>query len=385
MKIIYKSWEVGMKKSFKVGQKSLVGILSSMQPICSKKTTLDVTESIFFQVMPRELILKATDLEIALQSSLAIESSLEETETFLISGRRIFDLVKEIEGEIEFVISQNFLKLKAQGVDLQLNIRPSQDFPPFPERIENLMQVDSQFFLSLLNKVSFVIPNNHTNNALNGVFFECNENGLTLVATDGHSLAEIKTDKYKLPEGKKWLLPKKAVLELKKVLEGNDAQDVFLGTCSNQLVFSGEQFNFFTKLIVDPFPQYKPVMDKEGFLPATVSKSSFVKTLKRSSCLLAGQFLSTNFKFKPGMLDISLQNKEVGKLKESISIEKFEGEEIESKFYSPYLLNGLQAFGEDDVTFFVKNKAKPIIFESNKDDHMLTYLVMPVSAQSEAE
>lgn len=373
-----------MKKIFTVDQKSLLGMLSSMQPICSKRTTLDVTESILFQVMPRELILKSTDLEISLQSSVPIESNLEDSETFLISGKRIFELIKEIEGEIEFVIADNHLKLKATGVDLQLNIRSTEDFPPFPERIENLMEMDSSFLLKLIGKVSFVIPNNHSNNALNGVFFECNENALTLVATDGHSLAEVKTAKYQLPESKKWLLPKRAVLELKKILEGSDSKKVFVGTCSSQLVFSGTHFNFFTKLIVDPFPQYKPVLEKEGFFPATVAKGALVKTLKRSNCLLAGQFLSTNFTFKPGRIDISLQNKEVGKLKESVHLEKFDGETIESRFYSPYLLTGLQAFGEDEISFFVKNKAKPIIFESKQEDHHLTYLVMPVSSTSEA-
>jgi len=369
-----------MKKTFKVDQKSLVGMLSSMQPICSKKTTLDVTESILFQVTPRELILKATDLEISLQSSVPIESTLEEAESFLISGKRVYELVKEVEGEVELLLAQNHLKLKARGVDLQLNIRSAEDFPPFPERIENLMQVDSSFLLKILGKVSFVVPNNHSNNALNGMLFECNEDGLTLVATDGHSLAEIKTDKYTLQDGKKWLLPKRAVLELKKILEGSDSQNLFVGTCSSQLVFSGAQFNFFTKLIVDPFPQYKPVLEKEGFYQVTVAKSSFVKTLKRSNCLLAGEFLSTNFTFSANKLAISLHNKEVGKLQESIDLANFEGEDIESRFYSPYLLNVLQVLVEDDIQFFVKDQTKPIIFESAQDDHRLTYLVMPVSA-----
>ena len=372
-----------MKNSFKVDQKVLVGLLSSMQPICSKKTTLDVTESILFQIMPRELILKATDLEISLQSSVSIESNLEETTAFLISGKRIFELVKEIEGEIEFVLTESHLRLKAQGVDLQLNIRPSQDFPTFPERIENLMQVDSSFLLSMIGKVSFVVPHNHSNNALNGVLFECNEKEMLMVATDGHCLSMVRTDKYKLADPKKWLLPKRAVLELKKVLESSsETENLFLGTCSSQLVFSGAHFNFFTKLIADPFPQYKPVMDKEGFLPAKIVKSSLVKTLKRSNCLLAGQFLSTNFTFKPGSLAISLHNKEVGKLKETVSLDKFEGEAVESRFYSPYLLSGLQAFAEDEVSFFIKNKAKPIIFEAEEKDYHLTYLVMPVSASS---
>jgi DNA polymerase-3 subunit beta len=377
-----------MSKSFTVDQRALVATLSSMQPICSKKTTLDVTESILFQVMPRELNLKGTDLEISLQSSIPIESTVDETTTFLISGKRIFELVKEIEGEIEFIIAQNHLRLKANGVNLQLNIKSAEDFPPFPERIENLMQIESLFLLKLISKVSFVVPSNHSNNALNGVLFECNEKAMTLVATDGHSLAEVTSEKYKLAEPKKWLLPKRAILELKKILEGNlsDAQDgasnLFIGTCSSQLVFSGAHFNFFSRLIVDPFPQYKPVLDKEGFFPATVAKGALVKTLKRSNCLLAGQFLSTNFVFKGEAIDVSLHNKEVGKLKESIRLEKFEGEDVESRFYSPYLLNGLQAFSGDTVNFFIKNKTKPIIFETEEEDFNLKYLVMPVSATS---
>lgn len=374
-----------MSTTFKVDQKSLVSTLSSLQPICSKKTTLDVTESILFQVMPRELILKGTDLEISLQSSMPIESNLDEAVTFLISGKRIFELVKEIEGEIEFTIAKSHLRMKANGVDLQLNIRSAEDFPPFPERIENLMQIDSSFLLKLLGKVSFVVPSNHSNNALNGVLFECNDKEMTLVATDGHSLAEITSPKYTLAEAKKWLLPKRAVLELKKILEGGDSENLFVGTCNSQLVFSGAHFNFFTKLIVDPFPQYKPVLEKEGFFPATVAKGALVKTLKRSNCLLAGQFLSTNFTFKEGALDVALHNKEVGKLKESIQLAKFTGESVESRFYSPYLLNGLQAFSDEEISFYIKNKAKPIIFETAEEDYRMTYLVMPVSATSGAD
>ena len=77
-----------------------------------------------------------------------------------------------------------------------------------------------------------------------------------------------------------------------------------------------------------------------------------------------------------------MTNKEVGKLKESVELGLYEGEDVESRFYSPYILNGLQAFAEDDVKLFVKSKAKPIIFESEKDDFHLKYLVMPVSATS---
>jgi len=369
-----------MDGKFVVAQKDLQALLSSMQPICNKKTTLDVTESIFFQIAPRELTLKSTDLEISLQSSMAIESDLTETVNFLISGKRIFEIVKEMDGNIEFAIHQNQLILKSGNIDLALNIKESDEFPPFPERIENLMNFKSTFLLQMLNKVAFLIPQNNASASLNGMLLEITPEAMSMVATDGHSLAQVITKKYVLGEEKKWLVPKRAVLELKKLFEGSGAEDdVFLGTCGNQLVFSGKNFNFFTKLISEAFPQYKPVLEKDGFFPAVMAKDPFLRTLKRTSCLLAGQFVSSTFRFMPGALKVSMHNKEVGKIDEELNLETYDAQEIESRFYAPYLLNGLQAFSDKNLQFFIKNGAKPIIFEAKDEDFIQTYLVMPVS------
>jgi len=84
-----------MAETFVVEQKSLLSILSSMQPICSKRTTLDATTSVLFNVGPRELVLKSTDLEISLQSSYALsQCSLSEPCSFLVNGKRLFDIAK---------------------------------------------------------------------------------------------------------------------------------------------------------------------------------------------------------------------------------------------------------------------------------------------------
>ena len=101
--------------------------------------------------------------------------------------------------------------------------------------------------------------------------------------------------------------------------------------------------------------------------------------MRRSACLLSGQFLATQFAFDKEMLKVSIENKEVGKLNEQLPLSNFKGEELDIRFYAPYLLNGLQAFEDKEVTFFLKNETKPIIFQADKSDYQLTYLVMPVS------
>lgn len=370
-----------MSHTFTVEQASLLSLLSSMQPICSKRTALDVTESILFQVSPRELILKATDLEISLQSSAPIDSTLTETVKFLVSGKRIFDVVKELEGTIEFVVTDQQIRLNAaQGIGLSLMIKDAQDFPPFPERIENLMHIESSFLLSMLAKVAFLIPQNNANPALNGMLLECNDKEFAMVATDGHCLVRVNSPKYSLPEANKWLLPKRAVLELKKILEANESTHVFLGTCAGQLVFSGANFNFFTRLIAEAFPQYEPILNRDGFKAAVVARDPFVKTLKRANCLLAGQFVSAAFNFGVDRLNVRLDNKEVGSLEEALPLTNYEGDKVECRFYPPYLLNGLQAFDDKEIQFHIKNASRPLLFEATQDNYHLIYLVMPVSA-----
>ena len=369
-----------MADSFVIDQKELFTVLSSMQPICAKRTTLDVTSCILFHIGHKEITLKSTDLEISLQSRCAIqECSVIDNKSFLVPGKRIFDIVKELDGELKFYISDRDISLFSNNVELALNIKSVEEFPPFPERIENLMDMEASFLLSLLDKVSFLIPQNNANQALNGLFMELTSQEMKLTSTDGHCLAQVRTSHYSLPETRTWLIPRRAVFELKKVIDSSKVTTIFLGMCGNQLVFSGESFNFFTKLLADQFPEYTSILDKEGFIPAKIARANLIKTLRRSTCLLSGQFLATQFEFNKDVLHVSMQNKEVGQLKEVVPLENFQHDEIDIRFYAPYLLNGLVSFPDELITFYLKNETRPIMFDLERTEYHMIYLVMPVS------
>lgn len=133
-------------------------------------------------------------------------------------------------------------------------------------------------------------------------------------------------------------------------------------------------------MLSDQFPAYESILKKDGFNPARVSRADFIKTLRRSTCLLSGQFLATSFSFSPHQLKVCLKNNEVGSLEETLAMEDYTGESLEMRFYSPYLLNGLQSLSGDNVTCYLKNSTRPIIFESVDKNSQMVYLVMPVSA-----
>lgn len=365
--------------TFVVEQKPFVSLLAAMQPICTKRTTLDATSYLHISVGHRELVIKSTDLEVSLQASHPLqEGNSADTPPFLVSGKRLFDIVKELDGLITFSLVNNQLVIRSGSVRLSLNIRDAQDFPPFPERIENLLDLDANTVLAMLGKVNFLIPQNNTNPALNGLYLEIVPSGMTMTTTDGHSLAQAGTARYHLQEARHWLIPRRAIFEVKKLLENSNDTTVFLGMCGKQLVFSGESFNFFTKLLADPFPEYKHIIERQDFRAAVVDRSELTKTLRRSSCLLSGQFIATNFGFASDMLNVSMENKEVGALAEKLPLTAFDGDPVDIRFYAPYLLAGLQVFVDDKLKFFLKNASKPIVFESEYETIHLLYLVMPV-------
>lgn len=371
---------------FSIDQKTLAHVLASMQPICTKRSPLEATSSILFQASAKELVVKSTDLEISLQISCPLSDITDgDAYSFLVSGKRLFDLTRELDGTINFEVDKQQVLVAAGAAQLSLNVKDAHEFPPFPERIENLMHLQSKQLLAMLDKVIFVVPQNNANPALNGLFVEINQDGMTMTATDGHCLAQTHTHHYTLPTQRSWLLPRRALTELKKILESVDDETIFLGVCGNQLVFSGESFNFFTKMLNDAFPQYKQIMDHSNFQERVALRADLIKTLRRASCLLSGQFIATQFVFTDNEVAVSMHNKEVGRLQERIKLIKgFEGE-LDIRFYAPYLLNGLTALSGDTVHFFLQNKSRPLIVKSTDDTGTFTYLVMPVSPTTQQQ
>jgi DNA polymerase-3 subunit beta len=374
-----------MEKKFIIEQKQLLSVLTAMQPICTRRTTIDATSCIMFNIGAKELILKSTDLEISLQASCSvIESDFRQAEQFLVPGKRIFDIIKELSDTIVLEVHENQLHITCDDVHLSLNIKDASEFPPLPERIENLMHIESAIFKTMLEGVSFLVPQNNSNPALNGLFIEVSPADFKMTATDGHSLAQVSSSDFTLETSRSWLLPRRAVFELKKILDSYNDAALFVGTCSSQLVFSGEHFNFFSKLLVDAFPKYQPILQKDGFHAAKLDRAHFLKTLKRSTCLLSGQFIATQFKFSSEAMHVMMNNKEVGKLNERVPLYDYTQHEIEARFYAPYLLSGVQTF-QENISFYLHSATKPIIFESVTPQVSRLYLVMPVSAAQAAQ
>jgi DNA polymerase-3 subunit beta len=90
---------------------------------------------------------------------------------------------------------------------------------------------------------------------LNGLYFEVDQDNITVVATDGHrlSIGEIKQSNN-LDKKKTVILPRKAVLELTKLLNKNEHDEVDIHLSENYFYLVSDNTTIISRLIDGNFP-----------------------------------------------------------------------------------------------------------------------------------
>ena len=368
-----------------VSKDDLLPILSAIQGITTRKSVLDVTSYAYIETNGSELTIKSTDMEIAYQASISVRQSNRgissyDPISFLLNGKRFYELVKDFAPEIELKYDGTSCFIESAQVKAQLLARNPDDFPGMPQKIENIFAIETQKLCSTLDWTSSIASHSGINPAFQSVLIETEQTKLTVTATDGHCLAHVI---YDLPSANKnsykWLISKRAAYELKKILEDMKDQSVFIGTCPSYIVFSGAYFNFFAKLSTEKFPEYATILDMQGYYESTCNREHFVKLLRRINVMLGGRFLPAQFHISQQELCVHLSNKETGEIRDRVHLTKSSSHDTTTLLlYAPYISQGVSKMSGEEITFAIQSNKRPFMVKNNNEGIKFVYLVMPV-------
>ena len=120
---------------------------------------------------------------------------------------------------------------------------------------------------------------------LNGILMEISPDQVKLVATDGHRLAlsEYKT-RISIDEAKQIIIPRKAVLELSRLLESSDSNTKII-LSQNHIRAEIGTLVFTSKLIDGKFPDYNRVIPIDGNKTLVVDRESLKRAMSRIAIL----------------------------------------------------------------------------------------------------
>lgn len=351
--------------------------LGLVQGISERRATMPVLSHVLLNVNKSRIGISATDLETTMCTWSSAEVS--KAGSIAVPARKLYEIVKELEtGEIEVEeIGNHWVEIRASSAEFKIAGLPSEDFPIIPElHSENLFSVESALLDEMISKTIFAVSPDELRRNLAGIFFEeAGGKSLRLVATDGHRLSLVEKNidsRVKFRKG--FVVPKKGVAELRKVLKLSDK--VRIGAGDNFFMAEGEDIILIARLIDADFPDYRQVTPEVTKATLTLDRSEFLKALKRVSILSSEKTRSVKFIInKDGMTLISV-SPEVGEAKETVPLD-YSGEPIELGFNARYLMDVLEVITGERVQIGLIDELSPAVLRPEGDEIYLS-VIMPM-------
>lgn len=348
------------------------------QNVVERKTTKPILSNALLECKGDRLKISATDLEVGI--CIEVPAKVKTEGQIAVPAKSLYDITREIPGEnITFKrrddhwieISSGKSKFKIVGL-------PPQEFPNMPEVSQkNAFHWDSPHLRAMIERTLFAVSTDETKYNLNGVFLEgANEKKLRMIATDGHrlSMAEREmTQPFKLPKGV--LLPRKGVLELQKLLQGEEGILPVAIEGRNVMVQRGP-VTLYIRLIEGDFPDYQQVVPKMNDRLAAVTKPALVGALRRVSLLSQDHNRGVKVTLSSGNMELLCSNPDLGEAREEIECD-YKGKHLEIGFNYRYLLDALSVLEDEIVHLEFKDEVSPCLIRSEVDKGFLS-LVMPM-------
>jgi DNA polymerase III subunit beta len=362
--IILKSLSLVLGGATKTGDGSMVKI------IANKEDGLITLET------------KNTDLKI----KSFFKSDIENSGEICVELVKLNEIVKKLDTSIEILFEVTNLTLLIKSGKSKFSVKGVviANIPEVEEEHRNSFSIMSKKILSLIDKTKFAIFPDETRFNLNGILFEFknekNTSFLTTVSTDGHRLAFSKlevenNENFTFP---RIIIPKKATMELRKILDLTVDCDVEVKLLNKKIILSSSAFEFTSKLIDAEFPQYENVIPRENTKTATIQRKDLINLIERVSAIHAASSENgLNLIFSKNLLTIAGQNKNTGEANDEIVIETNFDESLSVNYNYVYLLEILSHISSDKVVINLKNEQTPALIEDCNIESYF-YILMPM-------
>lgn len=360
-----------------ISRTALLQAVQYCQSIVEKRHAIPILANILLEAEEDVLSITATDAEVGLRSQTT--AFIEETGAITVSARKLFEIIKELDADqdVNLQTGDGFIAIRSGRSRFRLTSLPANEYPGISEEADGTpLILDSATLCKMISATSFAMSSDETRKYLTGTLFEIDEEHiLRLVTTDGHRLALSETSLDQDIDPTSCIVPKKAVLELNKLCDANDASvELFLG--ERQLRAKVGNNIFVSKLIDARFPVYQDVVPTNNPLRVVVERTVFDQVLRRNM-VLANEFThDVRLMFSTAGIEISAHNTEQEEAEEHIEV-SYNGPDIAVGFNGKYLRDTLNAIRTTMVCIDLKDELSPILI-SGEDNQQSRYVVMPM-------
>ena len=364
---------------FTTEKNEIVDALQMGASIAERRQTIPILANLRIIARDGKVEITATDLEIQIKTLTEVKKVVEEGE-ITVSARKMSELCRSLPDNeaLEFDLNNGKLTVSSKNFHADFATISALDFPELESKEEtNSLSISSSALQRLLNKTAFCMASQDVRYYLNGLLVEYKGGEVNAVATDGHrlALATSPLDKTITIDGERQILPRKAVLELSKILR-QENEDIKITFGNSSLSIQDENLDFSTKLIDGKFPDYEKVLPSGDPNSLEVSKESLQSALSRASVLSNEKYRGVRFALDKNTLKLTANNPEKESAEELLDV-NYNGNPMEIGFNIGYLLDVLGTIETENVELnFYGEESSCLIREPGNQAEV--YVIMPM-------
>lgn len=385
---------------FNVRQESLFDALRFATSVIERRQMRPILSSVLVDAVGNTLRLRATDMEILLDTTIEGVTVLDEGSVAL-PGRKWQEVVGQMssEDDITVVSEENSAVVSCGRSKFRLVTMPAQDFPPQPTTGDSLakLKIAREDFLYLLRTTAVTMAHTDIRHYFKTTLLELEPSHARTVSTNGMCLCvctvpitEEANVEFVAPGGQidesaerselpvQALIPRKAALELPSAL-ALDEEWVTVDVGRNTVAVECGPRRLRTNLVDSQYPRYQTVVPESNEKSLGFDRAGLVRALQ--AVLITANVNTPLVKFhveRDQQVSITSRNEVGDDGTCDIAADRNDQElSIELAFDGQQLVNVLNAFGSESVNLLVDGPLDSVLLTSNMEEG-LRYVVSPL-------
>ena len=372
---------------FSIDQAAFLNGVQTVQRAISTKNVLPpILSGIYLEAGDGKLILRATDLEIGIESVLPATVSGEGA--VVLPARYFTEIVRKLPAmEITVEEADNGqVRISYGKSEILLNAYDADEFPALQDfRDDVSFEISQSRLTSAIRNVSIAASVDYSRPIFTGILLEMVDGKLLkMVATDTHRLAycEVQVDAATVEDSLSLIVPSRSLNELGRIFSPEEEAMVRIVVDENKILFETENIRITSRLIEGKFVNYRQVIPESWNTRVRMLRKPFYDALDRASLLsrddLSKKKLNTvKMVIDEGAMEISSKSAQIGELEEKVPVH-LEGERLEIGFNSRYLLDVLRVMDQEEIVLDLSSPLSPGIIRPLEENNNTLFLVLPI-------
>ena len=349
----------------------------------STKMTVPTIEGILMECGSDTLSLTGYDFEFGINTTL--QASVTEPGAIVINAKVLCNIIKELTAEtVTFDISGTSVSIICGAAQYAITGIDADDYPELPSVSGGYpLFLNQNLLQKMVQQTLFAVADSEASKPVHtGLKFEMSLNQLRLIGVDGYRLA-IRTETVKYDgEDISFIVPKKTVRELIKLLNPEEDENISVSVGKRHIVFEVGQYSIISRLLEGEF------LDYNAAVPKSSNPTVLINTEDAIHCITSTIPVIENNQKNPIRCLFDADEMRVSTVSGLGRVVNYthanvSGDRVEIGFNSKYVLDALNAADTDQVRIELSGPVSPVKVLPMTDDSFL-FLVLPMRLKNEA-